>query len=103
MCYNKEKEGRYNPMEYVPIVISILSLLLATYSFLSRNNKENTSELTTVIVKLENIGAGITDIKAELADLKTDQKEDHDKLIKMEASISTLWKRYDELKQNANL
>ena len=85
-------------MEYLPIIISVLSLLLAGYSFLSRNSKENTTELTTVIVKLENIGSGISDIKAEIASMKNDQKEDHDRLIKLESSVVTMWKRYDELK-----
>lgn len=90
-------------MQYIPYLISFASLLLAAYTFLSKNNKENTTELTTVIVKLENIGAGITDIKAEIAGLKTDQKEDHDRLIKVEASVATMWKRVDELRANANL
>ena len=86
------------------LVISVCSLLLAGYTFLSKNNKENTTELTTVIVKLENIGNGIRDIKAEIAALKNDQKEDHDKIIKLEASISTAWKRIDEIKKDdANL
>lgn len=87
-------------MEYVPIFISCMSLLLAAYTFMHRNTKENTTELTTVIVKLENIGSGIADIKSEIASMKNDQKEDHDRLIKVEASVSTMWKRYDELKQN---
>lgn len=89
-------------MEYVPYLISFFSLLLAVYTFLSKNNKENTTELTTVIVKLENIGAGITDIKSEIASMKDDQKEDHDRLIKLESSVATMWKRVDELKANAN-
>lgn len=90
-------------MSYIPIVISVLSLLLAIYTFLSRNTKENTTELTTVIVKLENIGNGITDIKSEIASMKNDQKEDHDKLIKLESSLSTAWKRLDELKANGTV
>lgn len=85
-------------MNYAPIIISIASLLFAIYSLASKNSKENTSELTTVIVKLENIGAGITDIKAEIAGLKTDQKEDHDRLIKVESSTSALWKQFNEYK-----
>lgn len=90
-------------MEYIPILISVLSLSLAFYTFLSRNNKENTTELTTVIVKLENIGSGISDIKSEIASMKTDQKEDHDRVIKLESSMSTMWKRYDELKEHAGI
>lgn len=87
-------------MEYVPYIISFLSLLLAAYTFLSRNNKENTTELTTVIVKLENIGNGISDIKSEIASMKNDQKEDHDKLIQVESSLSSLWKQFNEYKKD---
>lgn len=85
-------------MEYLPIIISVSSLLFAIYSLVSKNNKENTSELTTVIVKLENIGSGIRDIKAEIANMKDDQKEDHERLIKVEASVATAWKRIDEIR-----
>ena len=85
-------------MEYAPIVISLASLVLAFYTFFSKANKESTAELTTVIVKLENISNGISDIKAEIAALKNDQKDDHDRLIKVEASLATAWKRIDELR-----
>ena len=80
------------------LVISVCSLLLAAYTLVSKNNKENTSELTTVIVKLESIGNGIRDIKSEIAVLKNDQKDDHDKLIRLESSLTTAWKRIDEIK-----
>ena len=91
-------------MAYVPYLISFLSLLLAAYTFLNKNTKDSTTELTTVIVKLENIGAGITDIKSEIASMKNDQKEDHDRLIKLETSVTTAWKRIDEMKEaHANL
>lgn len=85
-------------MEYLPIAISIASFLFAVYSLISKNSKENTSELTTVIVKLENIGSGIRDIKSEIASMKNDQKEDHERLIKVEASVTTAWKRIDEMR-----
>lgn len=87
-------------MQYVPYLITFFSLLLAAYSFLHQNNKENTTELTTVIVKLENIGNGISDIKSEIASMKTDQKEDHDRLIKVESSLSSLWKQFNESKKD---
>lgn len=77
-------------MEYIPYLISLASLLLAIYTFVYKNNKENTSELTTVIVKLENIGNGIADIKAEINSLKNDQKDDHDRLIKLESTVKSL-------------
>lgn len=84
-------------MNYGVIIISSLSLLLSFYTFLNKSNKDNVTEMTTVIVKLENIGSGIADIKSEIASLKDDQRNDHDKLIKLDASISTAWKRIDEI------
>ena len=80
---------------YITVVVSIFSLLLAGYTFLSKSNKENTTELTTVIVKLESIATGIGDIKNEINLIKNDQKEDHDKLIQIEASIKSAWKQID--------
>lgn len=77
------------------VFVAFCSLIVSIYSLVSRNSKESTTELTTVIVKLENIGAGISDIKSEIASMKTDQKEDHDRLIQVESSVSTLWKQFN--------
>ena len=87
-------------MTYVPIIISALSLILAVYTFLSKNNKENTTELTTVIVSLDNIKTGIADIKAELNSIKSSQQEDHDKLIRVEESLKSAWKQINKLTGN---
>ena len=86
-------------MQYIPVILTIFiafcSLLVSIYTLISRNNKENTTELTTVIVKQENISGGIADIKAEINTMKTDQKEDHDRLIQVESSVSALWKQFN--------
>lgn len=86
-------------VQYIPVILTIFiafcSLLVSIYTLISRNNKENTTELTTVIVKLENISSGIADIKAEMNSMKTDQKEDHDRLIQVESSVSALWKQFN--------
>jgi len=87
-------------INYIPLCISAVSLILAIYTYLHKENKDNTTELTTVIVKLENIGEGIADIKAEIVSLKNDQKDDHDRLIKTEASLASAWKRISELSAN---
>ena len=88
-------------MEYIPYLISFASLLLAAYTFFSRNNKESTTELTTVIVKLENIGSGIADIKAELNTIKKDQRDDHDRLIRLDESLDSAWHRINTLEKQS--
>lgn len=77
------------------VFVAFCALLVSIYSLISKNSKENTTELTTVIVKLENIGAGISEIKSEIASMKNDQKEDHDRLIQVESSVSALWKQFN--------
>lgn len=82
---------------YMPILISIASLLFAMYTYGAKHSTESTTEMTTVIVKLENIGKGVSDIKSEIASLKDDQKDDHDRLIKAETSLASAWKRINEI------
>lgn len=82
-----------NVLTIIPIILSIMTFLFSLYVFLSSNNKTNTTELTTVIVKLENIGSGIADLKAEMNTMRKDQREDHDKLIRLDESLDSAWHR----------
>lgn len=66
----------------VALVISALSLIFAVYSGVNslkrtakNDDKKDASELTTVIVKLENIGDGVTEIKSDPKNIKDDIKE----------------------------
>jgi len=86
----------------VALVISGMSLAFGIYtgmSNLKRNEKDDArtdaSQLTTVIVKLENIGMGITEIKNEMTNVKNDIKESRERLIKVEASAVQAHKRLD--------
>lgn len=82
---------------YVPIIISLCSLAFAIYSAVSKNNKDDTTAMTTVIVKLDNLQNDIRDIKSELNNMKEEQRRDHDNLIKLEASIKSAWKQIDKI------
>jgi hypothetical protein len=88
----------------ITLLISIISIGFAIY-FGIKNSKRNytldtksdTAQLTTVIVKLENIGIGIAEIKAELFNVKNDVKEDRERIIRVEESVKQAHKRIDEL------
>lgn len=86
-------------MNYLSYIIPTLTLLLSFYIFLKSNIRQDTTALTTVIIKLENINENITSIKSDLSILRQEQKEDHDKLIKIEQSINAAWKKIDGLNQ----
>ena len=107
----REKERKYvlfmaNEIE-LALIISALSLVFGVYSGMTairRNNKkDNTreaSEMTMVIVKLEDISSGISEIKTDLSNVKGDIKEITERLIVAEQSIKQAHKRLDEIKHD---
>lgn len=88
----------------IALLISIVSVVFGAYQGLvtlkrhqSTDDRKSASEMTTVIVKLENIGAGVSEIKNEMQNMKSDIKSDHDLLIKVDASARQAHKRLDDL------
>ena len=86
----------------VALLISGISLAFGLYqgvANLKRNShidvKKDVSEMTTVIVKLENIGNGITEIKSELSNVKQDMKDITERIVKVEESSKSAHKRLD--------
>lgn len=81
----------------VALVISAISLAFGIYSGvanLKRNSKNDTktdtAQLTTVIVKLENIGNDISEIKNDLRDVKADVKDHGNRIVKLEQQVKVL-------------
>ena len=85
---------------YVPIIISLCSLAFAIYSAVSKNSKDDTTAMTTVIVKLDSLQSDIRDIKSEINNMRDDQQRDHDSLIRLESSVKSAWKQIDKLTGN---
>ena len=90
----------------VALLISGVSLAFGIYQGITnmrRNSKKDdqhdAAQLTTVIVKLENIGIGITEIKSEMSNVKVDIKESRERLIKVEESAKQAHKRIDTLEK----
>ena len=88
----------------VSILISALSLVISAvvgFTAIRNNNSSNdrqeASQLTMLIVKLENIAEGINEIKSEMGYLKGDVKDLRDRLIVVEQSTKSAHKRIDDL------
>mgnify|MGYP001049299441 CR=1 FL=1 len=83
--------------------VSVAFGIFAGISNLRRNqkldDKKDATEMTTVIVKLENISIGISEIKNEMANVKNDIKESRERIIKVEESAKQAHKRIDTLEK----
>lgn len=88
----------------VAIVISVLSLLLSIYKTFSdvkrgtqQDSAADAASLTTVIVKLESIGQGVSEIKSDLNNVKSDIQDMRERVVKVEESTKQAHKRADTL------
>ena len=84
------------------IEVSLLSIGFAIFSGvinLKRNqthdDKLEATQLTSVIVKLENISTGVTEIKSEIKSVKEDTKKNSERLTRVEESAKQAHKRLD--------
>lgn len=66
------------------LVVSSATLLFAGYQFAFKNTKGDTTQLTTVIVKLENISTGVNDIKKDLKDVKEELSDLRERVVIVE-------------------
>lgn len=68
---------------------------------MKRNNKADvkadTTDMTTVIIKLENISTGIAEIKSDMSCMKKDFDGIKERLVRVEESSKQAHKRLDEL------
>ena len=62
----------------------------------TKDDKEQSSQLTTMIVKLENISTTCTEIKNELFNVKEEMKEHAKRLTIVEQSVKSAHRRLDE-------
>lgn len=74
----------------------IFGILTATSRF-KKTNKEESVSLTTVIVKLENIGSDLKEIKTDISNTKNELNDLKERLVKTEESTKQAHKRLDEL------
>ena len=86
------------------LLISFASLVFGVYSGASSmkrasyaKERKDASELTMVIVKLEDISVGISEIKSDVSNLKGDIRELTERLIVAEQQIRQANKRIDEI------
>lgn len=85
----------------VTVVISIITVCCTVYG-VSRNLRldaqSQEKSLTTVLIKLENIQNGISEIKTDIKSVKGDVKDLETRMARVEESTKQAHKRLDEMK-----
>jgi len=66
-----------------------------------KDQAEESSQMTLMFAKIDEVQRGIDDIRKEISDIKSDVREDHDKLIRLEQSVKTLWHKVNGPEERA--
>lgn len=88
----------------VSVLLSVISVVIAAAvaaTNIKRNNasdnRQEAANLTTLIVKLENISDGVNEIKSDMRSMKSDIQDLRDRLIRVEQSDKSAHHRLDTL------
>lgn len=81
----------------VSVAFSVFSGVVAMKRTSNKDSAENATQLTTVLIKLENISGGISEIKNELRNVKEDIQDLRDRMIIVEQSTKSAHRRLDEV------
>lgn len=84
-------------MEYMPIILSVAALLFSVYQFKTKIQQEDTTQLTTVIVKLDLISNGVNEIKADLKSANNAIAELRERLTAVESRSKSNTQRLNAL------
>lgn len=85
--------------DIIQLICTCGSLFLAVYLANKNSIKENTSDITTVTIKLDNLLQMLTEMKSRQETSDKMQREDHDALIKLDQSVKAAWKAIDGIKE----
>lgn len=88
----------------IALLISIVSVFFAIVFGINSmrrgqkaDDKKEQSDMTTVIVKLENIQAATNEIKNDIKSVKADVRANSEDIVRMDESLKSAWKRINEL------
>lgn len=93
----------------VTILISVVSVAFALYSGISNlkrnkaaDDRKEASEMTTVIVKLENISKDTGEIKNDIKSVKDEVKHNSESIIRLDESLKSAWKAINRLQEGVD-
>lgn len=81
----------------VSVAFSVISGIVSMNRNKTADDKHEATELTTILVKLENISGDTTEIKGDIKGVKDDIKHHSEQIIRMDESLKSAWKAINKL------
>lgn len=80
------------------VAIAFLALLFSFISNLRNSTKDDTSQMVAMLTKLDGISDDLRDLKKDVAGLRGQIQDNHDRVLILERDTATMWKRIDEIR-----
>lgn len=83
-------------------VISVATFIIALAAFYFARKKEThdaSAQGMEVIVELRTVRRDIGELKGDVQAMRTEWREDHDKIVSMERDIKAMWRHIDKMKE----
>ena len=96
----KEPDFFYNLSTLLAVLSPLAALIFGYFSFANarkKNDKDEAAQMTTVLIKLENISEIVKDIKNDLYSVKQDLSKLAERIAKVEAAVESAHGRIDAL------
>lgn len=74
----------------IAVIISLCFSMITLWRSLKKDTRGEAEERTTIIVKLENIGLGINEIKSDIKAVREEIKDHETRLIKLEEQYKSI-------------
>lgn len=101
----REQEDNVNIVSIGSLVVAALALLISIFNNSKKETREESEEIAKIMTRLDSLADDVREIKddfrREMAELKASYREDHDRIIKLEMSLDTAWRRIDELRKKS--
>ena len=81
----------------VALLVSGISLAFGIYQGIANLKRNKATEMTTVIVKLESIGTGVTEIKSDMKNIRQDLQDLRERVVVVEQSTKSAHHRINTL------
>lgn len=81
----------------VSVFFAIIFGLINTRRAQKTDDKKEQADMTTILVKLENIQSTTNEIKNDMKNVKADVRHNSEDIIRMDESLKSAWKRINEL------
>lgn len=90
-------------ISFLSLAVGVLSGVYGLRRSLRDETRKSASEMTMVIVKLEDISAGVAEIKSDLCNVKGELRELTERLIIAEQAVAQVEKRMDAIREKQNI